>query len=386
MAIGSEKIISPTDQITTKTLLHEAIPLTGTIVSGTYDDNNIKNYAHGMFQSTFDYPYLSSSANHIFDITMGYSAQSPLNRSSNNMNTKKLNVYNQMAQVLYGFEFNGNTNTPSIRRFDSDGDLVGTTTDKMNECYFISFSRLLVKDEIKKGSFSMQLGVGSGSAGTIYNSNGTVHSASIFIKDTGADTSFKINSPVGEYGILYATSNDTAEAPLHTESSKCGLIFYQAGVMVLTASVFATGSSGHAGLLAANRYTHSNQPVVHPMFAGPGADRTVKDAFASGSISGSCDGLRARIMNVSFNNTVELNSTIFFCRVEHSEFNYSSNPTYLSASQIVVKTDSTDTPVSYITGVGLYDSNDNLMAVGKLSEPLRKDPTIEYTLRARLDY
>ena len=100
----------------------------------------------------------------------------------------------------------------------------------MNECYFISFSRLLVKDEIKKGSFSMQLGVGSGSAGTIYNSNGTVHSASIFIKDTGADTSFKINSPVGEYGILYATSNDTAEAPLHTESSKCGLIFYQAGV------------------------------------------------------------------------------------------------------------------------------------------------------------
>tara|TARA_Y100000114_G_scaffold43980_1_gene39574 strand:- start:752 stop:1912 length:1161 start_codon:yes stop_codon:yes gene_type:complete len=386
MAIGSEKIISPTDQITTKTLLHEAIPLTGTIVSGTYDDNNIKNYAHGMFQSVFDYPYLSSSANHIFDITMGYSAQSAFNVTSNNMNTKKLNVYNQMAQVLYGFEFNGNTNTPSIRRFDSDGDLVGTTNDKMDECYFISFSRLLVKDEIKKGSFSMQLGVGSGSAGTVFNTNGTIHSGSLFIKDTGADTSFKVNSPVGEYGILYATS--AGPAVLQNESAKCGLIFYQAGVMVLTASIFsrATSSSDAGGLLNTTRYAAAEQPVVHPIFTGPAANKTVKEAFSLGSISGSCDALRARIMNVSFNNTIELNSTIFFCRVEHSEFNYSSNPTYLSASQIVVKTDSTDTPVSYITGVGLYDSNDNLMAVGKLSEPLRKDPTIEYTLRARLDY
>jgi hypothetical protein len=54
------------DVVSTRTLLHEAIPLTGTIVSGTYGDDNIKEYAHGMFQSVYDYPYLSSSANHIF--------------------------------------------------------------------------------------------------------------------------------------------------------------------------------------------------------------------------------------------------------------------------------------------------------------------------------
>jgi hypothetical protein len=68
------------DVANTRTLLHEAIPLTGTIVSGTYSDNNIKNYAHGMFQSVYDYPYLSSSANHIFDITVGVSAESSLLR------------------------------------------------------------------------------------------------------------------------------------------------------------------------------------------------------------------------------------------------------------------------------------------------------------------
>ena len=60
------------DQVSTRTLLHESIPVTGTILSGTYADNNIKNYSHEMFQSVYDYPYLSSSANHILDITCGF--------------------------------------------------------------------------------------------------------------------------------------------------------------------------------------------------------------------------------------------------------------------------------------------------------------------------
>ena len=76
------------DITSTKTLLHEAIPMTGTIVSGTYSDNNIKNYAHGMFQSVYDYPYLSSSANHIFDLTVGYATA--LSGASNTQKAKKL--------------------------------------------------------------------------------------------------------------------------------------------------------------------------------------------------------------------------------------------------------------------------------------------------------
>ena len=92
----------------TRTLLHEAIPLTGTIVSGTYNSNsgdefNIKNYSHGIFQSVYDYPYLSSSANHIMDITAGYSTDSALSGTTARVQqAKKINIYNQMAQVLMG--------------------------------------------------------------------------------------------------------------------------------------------------------------------------------------------------------------------------------------------------------------------------------------------
>ena len=53
------------DIANTRTLLHEAIPITGSIISGTYTnpastaDENVKTFGHGMFDSVYDYPYLS---------------------------------------------------------------------------------------------------------------------------------------------------------------------------------------------------------------------------------------------------------------------------------------------------------------------------------------
>ena len=149
------KTFGSDDQTVTTTNLHEVIPITGTIVSGTYSDNNIKNYSHGMFQSVYDYPYLSSSANHIFDITVGYSADSPLSGAASEQNAKKINIYNQFAKVLVQPDATG-----SIQEFDQDGDISAGGT-KMKECFFLPFSRLLVKDEIKKGSTTFSIYTGS---------------------------------------------------------------------------------------------------------------------------------------------------------------------------------------------------------------------------------
>ena len=97
-------------------------------------------------------------------------------------------------------------------------------------------------------------------------------------------------------------------------------------------------------------------------------------------------------MGKKFINIEFLNSTIYFCRINHNEFNYSSNPTYLEDSKIVVKNDpgvvnqAGLSPITYITTVGLYSTNNELMAVAKLSEPLKKTPDNEFTLRVRLDY
>jgi hypothetical protein len=123
------KTLRSKDVVSTRTMLHEAIPMTGTIVSGTYNDLNIKNYSHGIFQSVFDYPYLSSSANHIFDLTFGFASGSQLSGSGFLNNAKKQNIYNELAQILVGFDETG-----SVRQFDEDGDLTGGT--KIKEAFF----------------------------------------------------------------------------------------------------------------------------------------------------------------------------------------------------------------------------------------------------------
>jgi len=325
----------------TRTLLHEAIPITGSIVSGTYSDDNIKTFSHGMYESVYDYPYLSSSANHIFDLSYGCSTR--VSSSTNTQNAKKMNMYNQMAQVLFGYDLSG-----SIRKFDSDGSLDDDGAGTMDHCFFINFSRLLCKDEIKKNTFRL----GLETAGTVA-SPGTL----LTLGDYDAGNEFR-TSPAGDYGLIFKTSGDASD-----NTNSVGLLFYQAGVAVLTSSIF-TGEFG---------------PTTDPR---PSA----ATAQTGTTIQQLADGFRNRFHDLDLNNTIELNSAIYFCRVNHNEFNYSSNPTYLSGSKLVIKNQSTDLPVTYITTIGLYSPDNELMAVAKLSEPIRKDPNTELTLRVRLDY
>jgi len=345
------KNLRPEDKRRTKTLLHEYIPITGTIISGTYAEDNIKNYTHGMFQSVYDYPYLSSSANQIFDLTIGYSSNAGYASDSDTVqNQKKLDVYNQMSLLLVGTDNAGN-----LREFDRDGDFSSGGGKKLREVFFICFNRLLVKDGIKKGSFVLTV-ANQTTAGAPNFDNASL----LTIGDYGAATEYKTNSPVGEYGILYTSSAE------QLEGFGVGLIYYNAGVVVLTSSIFG------------GEFGNNNSHLVDSSSIGA--------MFSGSEISASCEGLRNRWYNCYFNNTVELNSTIYFCRVNNNDFNYSSNPTYLSGSKIRTKENAFDSPKAYITTIGLYSPDNELMAVAKVSEPLKSSPESETTLRVRLDY
>ena len=378
------------DVVSTRTLLHEAIPITGSIISGTYGPNDvdigsephIKTYSHGMFESIYDYPYLSSSANHIFDITVGYSARGSLSSSANQQNDKKINIYNQMAQVLAGYDHTG-----SIREFDPDGNL--QAGQKMQECIFFNFSRLLVKDEIKKGSFDLKLGVAAR-----YKTDTSVQNAQLQITDASGSDNYFVNSPAGEYGILYATGAvglNLFGTGDQQSGVPCGLIYYQAGIAVLSGSIFNTSSFG--GILGVHDGSGIAAEPQLDVYSNAGGEETgplghgFHTVLTGGTVQNMADGIRNRIFDLSFDNTTELNSAIHFCRVNHNEFNYSANPTYLTGSKIRVKGNNRkNLPVSYITSIGLYSADRELLAVAKLSEPLKKDPTSELTLKVRLDY
>ena len=369
MPVKSFEPINPARDITTtRTFLHEVLPVTGAILSGTYgtypNDTNIKNYTHGMFQSVYDYAYLSSSANHIFDVTAGLAEQSNLSASTVTQMAKKNNMYNEFAQVLLGYTGSNN----KVRMFESDLKL--DQVGNMKDVFVISLSRLLVKDQIKKNTFKMQVGTGSWTHPfftTASSNTMTLQDSLARVNGDGVNV-----ADGGDYGVLYDKAN-----PGPNEKGY-GVIFYQAGVVVLSSSIFKNGVSG------SKTPCGGFYKITRP--GGSATKYNVRQCLQSASISGACDALRHRIRNITFNNTTEINSTVYFCRAPVNKFNYSSNPTYVTGSKIRVKSVPQDNPVAYVTTVGLYNSQNELLAVAKLSEPLKKDPTNEITLRVRLDY
>ena len=93
---------------------------------------------------------------------------------------------------------------------------------------------------------------------------------------------------------------------------------------------------------------------------------------------------------LTFQNNTQINSTLVFCRATADEFNFSSNPTYTDSEGRVVVIDEneqgTQKSFSFITTIGLYDANEQLLAVAKLSRPVEKNDEKDLTFRVRLDF
>jgi UDP-N-acetylmuramyl tripeptide synthase len=89
----------------------------------------------------------------------------------------------------------------------------------------------------------------------------------------------------------------------------------------------------------------------------------------------------------TLNSKEQLSSDFVFVRARNNEFNYSENPSFISGSTGAVIFDSfVDNPTTYITTVGMYNVNNELLAVAKLSRPLPKDFTKELLVRVKLDF
>ena len=75
------------------------------------------------------------------------------------------------------------------------------------------------------------------------------------------------------------------------------------------------------------------------------------------------------------------------CTVKESEFNLSYNPSLQTGSFGDVYNFVTGSNFNpYVTTLGLYNDNNELLAVAKLNKPLKKDFTKELLLRIKLDY
>ena len=85
----------------------------------------------------------------------------------------------------------------------------------------------------------------------------------------------------------------------------------------------------------------------------------------------------------------EITSTHYFVRATANQFNATTNETFYTESIAGVKKViaglATD-PKTYITTVGLYNNNSELLAIAKLSRPILKSTSREALIKVKLDF
>ena len=85
----------------------------------------------------------------------------------------------------------------------------------------------------------------------------------------------------------------------------------------------------------------------------------------------------------------EITSRHFFVRATANDFNATTNESYYTESTAGVKqiisglrTD----PKTYITTVGMYNDDNELLAIAKLSQPILKSKSREALIKVKLDF
>ena len=85
-------------------------------------------------------------------------------------------------------------------------------------------------------------------------------------------------------------------------------------------------------------------------------------------------------------------SYIYFVRAKNSKFNHSNNPSFVSASggqnmiRPSIRRADNNLPITYITTVGLYNDASELLAVGKVSNPIYKSYASEALIKVKVDF
>jgi hypothetical protein len=285
-----------------------------------------------------DNPSLSGSVQ--FSIQYGN-----LNGSGSNLiNTNVPNytpsrvVYGEYRNLVYGTE---------TTNFSFDE---GVTT--ANDIFVINIARSRYKESLLPGSFNLTLGSGSNTV-RLTDDSGTTN----------------LTRFIGENKVFYIISGSNGNAyTAAASSSYYGMMFPDLNIVVLNASASSTVS-------LTNVFAPLNQATSSINAANY---NTVK--LYNSIVSGSATS------NFQLKSSETVSSRYFFTRVKNSEFNYTSNPSIIDANGNLLYTTLINNPQTYVTTVGMYNDNNELLAVAKLSKPLTKDFTKEALIRIKLDY
>lgn len=284
-------------------------------------------------------------------------------------------MYSQYKQLLLDSEknlFEFQSREGGVNQLNIQVDAYTQTSDYV---YVLNIARSRYKEKIAPGSW--QLSLQSMHPSLLETSQSNV----VTLIDETLDQLYLFDNalvrsgPAGQYYYVYSGSLTKGIYTGPGSDIPYGILYPDAGLIVL---------NGKALDVSGSIFTNRNAAV----------SSSANNSFRLfTSISGA---MSITSSNAFVGRTLEtINSTIYFARIGNGEFNFSNNLTYYeSGSEQYVKPLLLSSPtrnnfyrnVTYITAVGLYNSERELLAVAKLSKPIKKTSSSEVIIKIKLDY
>jgi hypothetical protein len=157
--------------------------------------------------------------------------------------------------------------------------------------------------------------------------------------------------------------------------------FIQPGSFIFTAPSGTLYDDGEGNLLVSG-----SNLLCGNIFYGQGLAIVTSGSVSSSIAVDILNYVTSSNVTCSFSSSLTIYENQYKCTIRENEFTYTLNPslqTDTSGSLPYYATSSYWSP--YVTTVGLYDEAQNLLAIGKLAQPLPTSPTTDTTILVNID-
>ena len=325
---------------------------------GTLGGSNLSTSSLSATQKNYYYNLQYNSKDH-FSITYGHRGGSGSAEESATVEGTTQAIYKQIFNLV-------ETNSENIRDGAGFSMIDGTNGDNavtQEDVYVLAAERLQMKDRLNPGTWTITLS-GSNTAGTAASVNLTDDSKTVAAE----------SAPFGpRYHIVEGSAGSVTTA---YDTKTYGHFYPDAGLMVFSANALSSSLPGDAEFkTSGSDFVGGGTGLAPDHRVIDGADNAHKltRAIQLGSVT-----LRSEEQQYIFD---------YFCRAKANEFNLSENLTFWSGSDYTIRhSDMVTNPQVYISEVGLYDGQNQLVAVGRLSSPINKNFSSEAIVKVRLTY
>lgn len=332
------------------------------------------------------YPDSTEINNPYFSVSYGHIAG---NVGSGSFNTETSSILVSPARVIYNQYKNlllGSSDVDGLFSFLTGSKSASGGLGKIdaNDIFVLNFSSYKMKDRIDEGVFQISF---SGSNKVL----------------TLIDDSKYQSQTLNVYNLIEGTTDQSLQPASTIQYQGVGLLYPANGIAIFNANKLnqllggMTASYTNPLDNTTNTYTYNensvnlNKTVNHYVFLksiiDAGSSTTGADPYNGNPTARPECG---KTMNIRKSEYVP--SRHYFIRIKNRNYNYSNNPTYvydgtdgIHPKGQIRNDDFINDPRTYITSVGLYNSDNELVAIAKLSRPAIKDFNSELLIRARID-